>query len=899
MKEFYKYRFSAIICLIVSICLIVAFLISNNNERNKFLNFNRLTIPDNDLEQINSPTVLTLSFNKFYYLDSIQWHDQYGKQVIKIPITFYNYDSVDYCNETVKYGMTSPYHWPLDKKQFAIIHAMESLANCNFSSYKKHESTNVTSFDYLEKGLPKIFYEKVYKPLLRNIFNHTLFVKTSSPVSIIKAISLNRVGKITSVHLYNGETLRFANLQKRFQKPKSYEELVKVSINEESKEGLIRSYKYRLSINSLNDYSQEAETLANQHIEEISKELQTEKVEFLNRVESKNLWNSEYEKTAYPSWINWLLSLGIFNFVMFVIFAIIAHNKKKLYIQIQSRQNEIQNKYSNASNKHNNLSTQIYKVDKEIEQLLNRDSSSKEKEEQDIIRELHNMGIIAKKNSELKKSYPNGWNIAQKKHPNYSSSEMASIENEIAHEEEKFQKNKETARLGELEIVNKVKEKVKKDLQILSKATHEGYIELAEEKIKALNPVVKSSPVDVELVKTIKTAEKEFIQKYSEGISDTFEISYVDYMPSSHFVQGENWNYAVAKFPSKGTIVFPFRRRKIARRGFMENTFQTYLVNKLSQSKLLVLGDCAILPADNYRPYEPDIAIIDLERPSIRIDIEIDEPYSAIINKPIHYIGCGDDFRDMNLNNLGWIVVRFTEYQVKSDIQGCASFIVQLVHSLNPSKSLSESLWSQNPPLTQKRWTEIEAKVMASEKVREKYLSHEFGVVDSEQIEVTDIKQTEKEKSCAKLVKPLIVGSHNLTVENDVYESSVFERDNHIQFLPQEHIYLYNGQEELIPVSSVISCFFKPFDSYYWSKYKANQRHVSQGQVLEEWDAKGSCSRDVGTFMHLQIANYYKGLPYQQEMPFKYEGKYVCIEELMNIELEYMQFMEFLKNHRF
>lgn len=253
----------------------------------------------------------------------------------------------------------------------------------------------------------------------------------------------------------------------------------------------------------------------------------------------------------------------------------------------------------------------------------------------------------------------------------------------------------------------------------------------------------------------------------------------------------------------------------------------------------------------------------------------------------------------MNLNNLGWIVVRLTEIQVKSDMQGCVSFIAQLIHSLNPSKPLPESLLIHDFPQTQKRWTEIEAKVMASEKVRKKYLNHEFEVVDNEQIEIADIKQTEKERSCAKLVKPLIVASRYLTKKSIEGETSVFERDKRIQFLPQEHIYLYNGVEQLIPVSSIISCFFKPFNSYYWSEYKANQRHVPQGQVLEEWDAKGACSRDVGTFMHLQIENYYKEFTYQQEFTFNYKGKYVQINELISLECEYLQFMDFLEDHKF
>lgn len=401
------------------------------------------------------------------------------------------------------------------------------------------------------------------------------------------------------------------------------------------------------------------------------------------------------------------------------------------------------------------------------------------------------------------------------------------------------------------------------------------------------------------LTEVIKKAEKDFHKQYKDGIQDSFDNSYIDYDTPSMFVQGKNWVYAVAKFPSRGNIVFPYRRHKIAHRGYMESSFQTYLSEKLSGCKLLIIGDCGILPAEGYRPYEPDIAVIDEERPSIRIDIEIDEPYSAIYNKPIHYVGCGDDFRDMNLNNLGWIVVRFSEQQVLSDMEGCVAFVTQLFHTINPQKQLPKSLLSYKWVKPQKRWTEIEAKVMASEKTRENYLNHQFVAGDNVQIDETDIKQTEKEKACAKLVKPIVLADSKCRRRETVHTDVIVERDNHIQFSPQEHVYLYNGKEVFTPVSNVISCFFKPFDSYYWSDYKARQRHVSQGQILEEWDAKGTQSRDVGTFMHLQIENHYKGMDYQEKYPFKYDGKYIHIDEIVELRCEHSQFMEFLNDHDF
>lgn len=439
---------------------------------------------------------------------------------------------------------------------------------------------------------------------------------------------------------------------------------------------------------------------------------------------------------------------------------------------------------------------------------------------------------------------------------------------------------------------------IKDEINSISNALKSADIETAKEKVKKVKDFALSKSVDKELIDVICKTEKKIESDYAVGVVDDFDVQYVDYLMPSVVQDKSNWKYPVTKYPEDGCIVFPYRRKAIARRGFSEAKFQNYLQDTFRGCDLLILGDCNILPVEDNRPFEPDIAIICKKHPSIRIDIEIDEPYAAFTRKPIHYIGCGDDFRDALLNNIGWIVIRFTEYQVFFNPKGCAAFIAQVLHYIQPSMVLPIDFLSCSTPKEIERWTEIEAKVMASENTREKYLNHEFGIVDNEKLEIADITQTEKERVCAKRMKPLVFSS-NRKVNYKIGEPVFCEKDVHIQFYPQEHIYLYDGQEQFIPVSSVISCFFKPFDSYYWSEYKANQRNISQGQILEEWDSKGACSRDVGTFMHQQIENYYKGLPYQQEFSFKYDGKYVHIEEQISLELEYMQFIEFLENHKF
>ena len=175
----------------------------------------------------------------------------------------------------------------------------------------------------------RIFYEKAFKPLLRILFDNTFYVRDSSSKSIIKAISLNKVGKITSVHLYNGETLYFDEPFTSSSK-KTYENLFQASLSESSKRSLIKSYENRLEFNSIRDFSQEAEILAKEHIDEINKTLLTEKIEFLGKKNYNNAIGQintlkEYRKTAYPNWISWLLGLGLFIFLLSIILIIIAN----------------------------------------------------------------------------------------------------------------------------------------------------------------------------------------------------------------------------------------------------------------------------------------------------------------------------------------------------------------------------------------------------------------------------------------------------------------------------------------------------------------------------------------------------------------------------------------------
>ena len=81
-------------------------------------------------------------------------------------------------------------------------------------------------------------------------------------------------------------------------------------------------------------------------------------------------------------------------------------------------------------------------------------------------------------------------------------------------------------------------------------------------------------------------------------------------------------------------------------------------------------------------PYEPDIVLKDRSNKHILIDIEIDEPYDLSSRVPTHCLG-RDNKRDDFFSRRGWVVVRFTEYQIVTQINECCAVRI-LFYLLHP-----------------------------------------------------------------------------------------------------------------------------------------------------------------------------------------------------------------------
>ena len=414
------------------------------------------------------------------------------------------------------------------------------------------------------------------------------------------------------------------------------------------------------------------------------------------------------------------------------------------------------------------------------------------------------------------------------------------------------------------------------------------------EEPKIVNKRSHVIPVSLELAQKIErqppipdASEEE----YEKGviISDN-EIIHVTYN-LRQCVDKDSYSYYTA--PVFNNVVFPYRRRKTGLRGYTELDFENSLRRQFNDDdNYQVLGDVSILPADGYQPYEPDIAIVEKRNKyGLRIDIEIDEPYSGFEKEPIHYIGCGDEFRDNNLANLGWLVIRFSESQIYSEPHECMCYLKHLVSQID--EAFLSSVNGSDPHKVQ-RWTEFEAKRMILSKEREKTLNHEFGQREIKPI-TANARMSDFEKLVAAHVNPIIIPTEKK--QNIDNSEDIFTQDQDLQFESREHIYIYKGHYQLDAVSNVINKFFKPFDAFRASLEKSSKTGKDQEDLMEEWDYKGQLAREIGTFMHSQIETFFSHGEMKEKTHFVYKGAYIDFDSDISIKKELSQFKEFIKEN--
>lgn len=401
--------------------------------------------------------------------------------------------------------------------------------------------------------------------------------------------------------------------------------------------------------------------------------------------------------------------------------------------------------------------------------------------------------------------------------------------------------------------------------------------------------ITSNTEIPSEFRHKLENGLKAFDEEYRKGFIPDQVEAYTQYeLPIC-----KNMEYSYYISPQIGTVLFPYRRHKIELRGYTEQNFEHSLRNAFTQfANYSIFGDVSILPADGCHPYEPDISIIEINNKyGIRIDIEIDEPYSGLEKNPIHYIGCGDEFRDRVLSNLGWIVIRFSERQIFTESSECINYIKYIISQIDHNFI---DTFEYVFPTSDKRWTEIEAKKMAAQDFREKLLNHQFGKKEID-TSINNLFQTDFEKLVAKQVTPIIIRSGQSSYFDKT--SNQFLQDDKLTFDPYEHIYLYDGKRQLKAVSNIVDSFFEPFDSLGLSERVAIREGRNQCEVLEDWDSKGLESRQIGTFLHSQIEAFFKHDKNSNSIDFVYNGEYIHINKKVSIQPELDYFKTFLNNN--
>lgn len=128
-----------------------------------------------------------------------------------------------------------------------------------------------------------------------------------------------------------------------------------------------------------------------------------------------------------------------------------------------------------------------------------------------------------------------------------------------------------------------------------------------------------------------------------------------------------------------------------------------------------------------------------------------------------------------------------------------------------------------------------------------------------------------------------------------------FPQDEKIFFEEESHTYTVSGLGNMTPVSTVISKFFKAFDSEYWSLRKCNGDKIAAAKLREEWESKGSFASQAGTYLHKQIENYLndKLMPNSLNCCLSYNGLYLKLQKQVSISREWAYFLTFDKDTQY
>ena len=294
-------------------------------------------------------------------------------------------------------------------------------------------------------------------------------------------------------------------------------------------------------------------------------------------------------------------------------------------------------------------------------------------------------------------------------------------------------------------------------------------------------------------------------------------------------------------------------------------------------------NDVGICVSDQLPLICPDLVIMVDGRPEVRIAVEIDEPFNPCTREPQHYLTGGDNYRDGLLTRLGWMVVRFAERQVWNHHKACADYLIELLKAHVSNLALPKLSEEPLPPV--KRWTKMEAQKMAA---------RSQAITSAQMLkECSCCTMTPEERQCMSQVSPLPRTQDMQEKMAHFKDAGRYEQDAYIDFEPYEHIYIYKGQQRLLPVSSLVGYFFENFNALAVAERQWQNKGISIEETLEKWDRIGAMASEVGTFVHAQTENYFRDGTFETIYPFCYNGK----TEEISVEKEKQHFLQFISDY--
>jgi len=341
--------------------------------------------------------------------------------------------------------------------------------------------------------------------------------------------------------------------------------------------------------------------------------------------------------------------------------------------------------------------------------------------------------------------------------------------------------------------------------------------------------------------------------------------------------------YPIIRFPERGTILYPFRRHPLVTPGMLEQKLAREFSAKLPAGVECLLNAC-IITTDKQAPYYPDLALVVTGGSGFRIDVEIDEPYCKATREPIHYVSCGDVFRDHLLNRHGWTVVRLAAQQIIKEPGICADFLVELVTCMMADSASVQQhafasvpfpveCWSRNDALKMAYWQNVEGE-------DKKWITDRYALDADEQKCLQQVKPFEKTADMSEKMSTFRDAGH-------------YAQDADIDFEPDEHIYIYKGIKRMLPVSSLIAYFFDEFQALPQAENQLKYKGIPVEESLDKWEHAGRTASEVGTFVHLQTENYFQRGFFETECQLQFGSE----TEVVSVEQEKLHFLRFIRDY--